>query len=359
MLKIIEFIKNTPNWRQILAEAPYHLSINDDECFIILKYSQINSDFTIDIVRECRGLIIDKEYNTVCVPFFKFGNYGEPYADKIDWSTAKVEEKLDGSLIKIWNYNGRWVISTNGTIFAKNASIDSVCDEKYGGKFSNFEELFKAAADKVGLVLEKLNPQYTYMFELCSPYNRIVVPHSEIKIYHIGTRDNITLQELEIDIGICKPKLYECNDINALIKMAAELKYCEEGYVVKDGNYRRVKVKSPAYIAAHLLISDMNDKKLLELLRRNETAEFLTYFPEYQSFVDNLTNKITRLENEIYDAQKNFDNVHFETRKDYAAAVLKTKYPHFFFSIYDGKVKTPIEWLWQMSNSQILEWLGK
>jgi len=360
MLKVIDFIKNTENWREILSSAPYNLLINDDGNFTILKYSQINSDFNIDIVRECRGLIIDNDYNPVCVPFFKFANYGEPYADKIDWETAKVEEKIDGSLIKVWNYKGTWIVSTNGTIYAENASVDAVCDDKHGKKFSNFAELFDAARKKTGLVFENLNAQYTYMFELCSPYNRIVVPHNEIKIYHIGTRDNITLQELETDIGIAKPQTYNCNNIKDLIEMSAKLKYCEEGYVVKDKNYRRIKVKGPAYVAAHHLISDMNDKKLLELIRRNETAEFLAYFPEYQKFTDNLKAKISEVEAEIGNVQKEiFEGQIFENRKDFAAAAVKTKYSHFFFSYYDGKVKTPSDWLWQMSNNQMLDLFEK
>ena len=62
------------------------------------------------------------------------------------------------------------------------------------------------ACDLVGLCLNNLNLQNTYMFELVSPYNRIVVPHESIDLYNIGTRDNVTLHELEVDIGIKKTK---------------------------------------------------------------------------------------------------------------------------------------------------------
>ena len=65
MLKIINYIKTNPNWREVLSSEPYNLIITDDGDFTMLKYSQINSDLTIDIVRECRGLIIDMEYNPV------------------------------------------------------------------------------------------------------------------------------------------------------------------------------------------------------------------------------------------------------------------------------------------------------
>jgi hypothetical protein len=89
ILNVIEYIKNNPDWREILPQTPYCITIKDDGGFILLKYSQIDSDFNNEIVRECRGLIIDKNLNPVCVPFYKFANYGESYADNINWSTAK------------------------------------------------------------------------------------------------------------------------------------------------------------------------------------------------------------------------------------------------------------------------------
>ena len=57
--------------------------------------------------------------------------------------------------------------------------------------------------------------------------------------------------------------------------------------------------------------------------------------------------------------KERLDNVHFETKKDYAAAVLQTKYPAFFFKYYDKKVNSPEEWLWGLTNGRILENLGR
>ena len=56
-LKIIDFINQNKNWRDILSEAPYYLSIKDDGEYTILKYNQISSDFSNDYVKESRGLI--------------------------------------------------------------------------------------------------------------------------------------------------------------------------------------------------------------------------------------------------------------------------------------------------------------
>ena len=98
MLQTISFIKNNENWRELLSQAPYCLSIKEDENYALLKYSQLESDFHEPIVKECRGLIIDK--NTIepaALSFYKFFNVQEPLADRIYWKDCRVQEKVDGS----------------------------------------------------------------------------------------------------------------------------------------------------------------------------------------------------------------------------------------------------------------------
>ena len=51
---MIELIKSNNNWREILSGPPYNIAVKDDGGFILLKYSQIESDFNEEIVRECR-----------------------------------------------------------------------------------------------------------------------------------------------------------------------------------------------------------------------------------------------------------------------------------------------------------------
>ena len=289
MLKLIEYIKNNIEWEANLTQG-YAISIKRKDGFIMFSYSQIDSDFYNEIVRECRGLILHEETLTpVCVPFYKFGNYGEGYCDNIDWDSAVVQEKVDGSLIKVWNYNNEWHISTNGTIDAKDAGIPVDISP-----YANFYELFVKAAENCNLNIEALNKDYTYMFELTSPFNRVVVPYNDIKIRHIGTRDNITLEELNIDIGVDKPKIYNLKSLEDCIEMAKNLPFSEEGYVVVDKYWKRNKIKSPAYVAAHHLKNNgiITKVRIIALIRLNEQKEFLVYYPEFKDTFDEVENKI-------------------------------------------------------------------
>ena len=358
-MKIVEFINNNKNWRELLSSEPYHLTINDDGGFTILKYSQIDSDFTNELVRECRGLILDSNFAPVCVPFYKFGNYGEPYAAEIDWESAIVEEKIDGSLIKLWNYDGNWIVSTNSSIFAHKAGVGAQ-ETRRCADIQNYRDLFQTAAKGAGLEIKSLIPQYTYMFELVSPYNRVVVPYEKIDLYHIGTRDIVSLKELDIDIGVKKPKTYKCDNLNDLIEMASQLKYNEEGYVVRDKYYNRIKVKSPAYVAVSHLINGMNDRRLIDLIKSGEIDEFLSYFPEYKPTVDTLIERMNNVVDYLRNLiQTELDNKSFASRKELAEMAQKTLFPAFIFLYFDGKAQDPLEWLRSMPSDKILQHINR
>src|ERR1700753_3130163 len=68
---------------------------------LMMKYDQIASNFAEPMVREARGIIFAREDNwrVVARPFDKFFNHGDPMAAVIDWPSARVQEKLDGSLM--------------------------------------------------------------------------------------------------------------------------------------------------------------------------------------------------------------------------------------------------------------------
>lgn len=72
-LKLVEFINNNEDWEELLIQKPYCLKINKYQGYILFKYDQINSDFSLDIVKEARGIILKEDnYKVVCFPFKSF-----------------------------------------------------------------------------------------------------------------------------------------------------------------------------------------------------------------------------------------------------------------------------------------------
>ena len=120
MLELQKFMMNNPNWRTILAEAPYSLKITDmgDER-VQLSYMQGISDYSYQLVKEARGIILDKnDYHVISMGFTKFFLCDSEFADDIDWNNIKVEDKADGTLIVLYYYKNEWIPATNGTIDA-------------------------------------------------------------------------------------------------------------------------------------------------------------------------------------------------------------------------------------------------
>ena len=357
MLKIINFIHEHDNWEELLSSPPYFLSIKRKDTLILFKYSQIDSDFSLEIVKEARGLILeDKTWNIVCYPFKKFFNYGESYADEIDWETAKVTSKEDGSLIKIYNYNGEWRVGTNSTIDAE----DAVLNSPY---YRNFRELFDVAADNCGLDFDKLNPNYTYLMELCSRHNTIVVPYDEPKLFHLGTRDNRTCEEVEVDIGIEKPKQYMLSSLDDCIAMAATFDFTKEGFVVVDKNYHRVKVKSEDYVRVHRLANNgsITLERAINLIRMNELEEFLVYCPQYTDFINDVRHRFNKFYSDIYFNVNMalIEKMDCETRKDFAAVAKTFKYPMVWFKVYDTKSFNIDAWINSLTTAKLATYLEK
>lgn len=361
-MKLLNFIKSHSNWEELLTNEPYNLKVSRDGDYVMFKYDQIASDFNIPLVREARGIIFyEPTWECVCRAFNKFGNYGESYCPEIDWETATVQEKVDGSLIKVWCHNGSWRVSTNGTIDAFNAELSNNL------VYSNFGELFMAAFGKY-VSLEDwdkiADKATTYMFELVSPYNRVVIPYEEIDCYFIGWRDNINGKEIDPTISIISdcfpmPKHYPLHSLEDVQRAADALPWDKEGYVVCDGHFNRVKIKSPQYVMAHYARTSraINEERLIEVVLAGEQKEFCIYASDYAEELAETevwmhkvaARAVEGMLKTVWGAQNEYSD-----RGEFAREVLKQpKYAQdFMFHCFEDKIFwdyaknwTPARWL--------------
>lgn len=339
MLELQKFINEHKDWETLLTNPPYNLKINRDNDYIIFKYDQITADFNLQLVRECRGIILkDKTFEIVCFPFMKFGNYGESYCPEIDWEHCSVQEKVDGSLMKVWFDNG-WHISTNGTIDAFKAEVMGI-DEKhsYGSMF------LKACPIEEHELFEKLNQDYTYMFELVSPETRVVIPYKTAKLYFLGFRNNKTKQEFfpEEHNELCKlfdiPKRYNMHTLEDVKEAADKLPWNEEGYVVCDRAFNRVKIKSPEYVKAHYSRTNgaITLERLVNIILNNEVDEFLIYAEEYKGKIKEITDKMQEFKIRVIQEAR-------EAKKEFAFSIKDkpSAVKSFLFKCFNINVLTP------------------
>ena len=214
--KILDFIEHNPNtWEEKLAEKLIRVSRKDDlACF---KYTT-EADFSDPIVCEARGIILDlKEMKVVCWPFDKFFNVQESYAAEINWRTARVLEKIDGSLIKVYWYKGEWRFATSSTCCAEDAIISWHVGY-------TFWDVIKKAINFESIPFGQMDKELTYMYELVSPLTQVVIKYEATKLYFLAARNNNTGEEVEVDLGnFARPKSYKLSSLDDCLNAAMKL----------------------------------------------------------------------------------------------------------------------------------------
>lgn len=320
MNKLQKFILENKDYEEKLSSAPYYLKVKtkvdkNGKKYSIFMYNTIKSDWNNEITKLARGCIIDEDGNYICRPYDKFFNSHETMADEIDYTSAIKEEKLDGSIVKLYYHDGEWKFATNGMILAEEAMVNETM---------TFMDLVKMTEEYVIImsshhILDE-NKDKTFIFELTSPYNKIVVPYNKTKLTLLDIRDNTTGEIIN------KYKLHSNNPIALLLMNLPYPKQYSltednlqiEGFVVKDTNGKMIKIKNAWYVSAHHMKGENINKSILDIWLSNEASEFLSYFPEMTNKYNFVNDFMIQKYCEIERVLKELNNRKFQTRKEIA-----------------------------------------
>jgi hypothetical protein len=247
------------------------------------------------IAIEARGLIlgvqvqtfpVDKPIGTYVVArgFDRFFNLGQPCAAEIDWSTARYLEKVDGTLCLVYHDRGQWHVATRGVPEA---------DLPVNTSEFTFRGLFeRALGDMVGLSFEEwsgtyLNTLCTYLFELCTPVNQVVVPQRDFRLWLLGARVTATGREMDpsgFDVLIPAVPSHSLSGLETMLEFVGQRPgLAHEGLVVVDSCWRRVKAKNPEYVVLHRVVTNVvsSNRLLLELVLSEQCDDVFPSLPEY------------------------------------------------------------------------------
>lgn len=335
-------------------QEEFHVEAREypDKGIVVLNYSQIDSPRFSPVVDECRGLILKLDtWEVVSQSFERFYNWGESIPDEVrkvnpnsqrvasekeeyrvfDISKAIIEAKLDGSLLSLSLRDGKWQVSTRSMGFAEGQT-------NFG---MTFEEAFWDAAKKTKLIefllWHRVADNFTLVFELTGPYNRIVTRYEENTISLIGARSNKEdsnyreLSALELDnlayfLKVARPKYFTVNSYEELIQLVNSFPTLDEGVVLKienkNGSHWRVKVKNPKYLAISKLRGNgqINPHRLLDLIMMGEQSEFLSYFPEDKKYVDFVSQEYEEAKARIVAIFEEHKDI--KEQKDFALAIM-------------------------------------
>ena len=172
-------------------------------------------------LKDCRGIVVDGNYNIVSYPFTKVFNYLEN-GTKVDRDHIVVcPQKMNGFLGVASNYKGKLFVSTTGSLDSDYAKLAKEVITKQDPNF----------LPKEGL---------TYMFEICDPSDPHIIKENA-GAFLIGVRENYLGSELAseayLDI-VCKK---DTKFFRPMIKtmpfdlILRESKSCKhEGFMIRD-----------------------------------------------------------------------------------------------------------------------------
>lgn len=323
------------------------------------------------IVCESRGLLLDSDndWAVVAHPFHRFFNLGETGSADIDWSTARFQEKLDGSLIVMYYWAGAWHVNTRKTP-GGNAPVGN-----WGISFADlFWRCWHQQHGNAGF--DHLIPGFTYCWELTSPLNRVVTHNQDERITLLAVRDangqEQAVQQYKQWFDVVRH--FEFSSAEAAAQ-AAELldPMKQEGFVVVDAEFRRVKIKSSHYVAIHHTVTSLNARSIVELIQRGEAEEVLAYFPEIQREYDRIADQINAEAVEIDRwfeflqpwAQKVIHNgdraAESISRKAFAAAATQhvhNRYHAAMFGLVKKQTNSGRDWILQQDSTYIMRWMN-
>ncbi len=278
---------------------------------VLFKYDAIgvreaNLD-THPITLECRSLVLEKDtWTFVSRSFYRFFNLEENKHPNFNFDHFWYQEKCDGSLISVFNYNGEWMIRTSGS-FASGKVIAEL-DYTWATLFQKFLPLH-------GMILN-LNPDYTYVFELMTPHNIVVKQHATSSITLLSAFHNPTMTECSFPycdwiaekLGVARPQFYNFLNVEEAVAWVNEQPYYFEGLVFIDKCYNRIKCKNINYKMVHRLKSNGN-----VFLARNLVPLILKFGEEREekaSSISGLREKWMEVEEEINRIFENCDAIH-------------------------------------------------
>jgi hypothetical protein len=321
-----------------LKQDPYKLSINigEDRRRVCFKYNQIKSDLSEQICKEARGLILDRknDWEVISCSLAKFHNAAENEAADIDWNSAEVFEKMDGSAAVLYFWDGEWRMHTLGTVEGEGEvrMSDAIMRRKdWDG--DTFSDLFWDRFERIygSERLLELDTGCCYLTELCTPYNRVVKRYDEDRIVLLAIRNRETLEERDISTAADwwdRPNRFPVSAYSDIMDAVGELDPDDEGFVCVDKHWRRIKIKQESYVLRHKMKSSIVERKngIVEAILNEEADDFVGTFPEFQDVFEEtkkeMNTLIERLENDWagFGGPMTDPNDH-ESRKEFALKV--------------------------------------
>lgn len=256
-----------------------------------LNYDQIYAKNGDPVSEQCRGMVVrprdwqllqkhsiewkqmtfERGFDVLAWPMKRFYNFGDGAVAPVRWEDPglRVYEKVDGTcIICYWDpLHDRWHAATRSV---PEADLPIRGDDLEIGDMT-FAQLFlkaligtreEASGKPVDWEVDgpdkvvHLSKECTYVFELVSRHNQVVVDYPDPRVYllavrHLPTGREVAIEEVRME-HVRRPRVWPLKDavsVGAFVNAANPREL--EGAVACDGDFNRMKIKNLGYVIAH------------------------------------------------------------------------------------------------------------
>lgn len=276
--------------KEYVANHPKLVSVKPaGEGIFVLKYKKtvFYDNLWNRFLEECRGTIVDKNFNVVSRPFTKIYNYGvEAKAPALAENTKVTTfRKVNGFMVAMTWYNGDILVSTTGST-----------DSDFVNMAKEMMLLHGSWADWQIAMSNKELEGMTVMFECVHPNDPHIVPELA-GMYTLGYRENTWDSKVGYDPFILQDlsRMFNCHwpesvttNLERLKVMAKECKH--EGYVFYTDDGLSAKIKSPYYLVNKFVARNPRTDKLMRPdVKQSMDEEYYPLIDAIQADIDNYT----------------------------------------------------------------------
>lgn len=264
----------------------------------ILSYHFMDSKtFESPWLRECRGLVFDRDGLLVSRPLHKFFNAGEKTWTRLDAlpldQLVSVEMKRDGSMIQTVNIQGRVELKSKLSFESDVARLARAFYDR--PENANYRD-FCGDCIEQGL---------TAVFEYTAPGARIVVkyPKEELRLLRIRrNREGTYLSEMhtaEVAAMYNVPRVerWKASELSACLDALGRETHTE-GLVLRFAGDDMVKVKSPWYLRMHTAISFLRDRDVARAALNGSGDDLVAALVEAQAPASTL-DRVREIESQV------------------------------------------------------------
>ena len=287
---------------------------------------------TNELLGKCRGLVTDTDGNIIARPFEKFFNMSELIPDEIPCESFQVFEKMDGSLLIMFYYEGEVIVASRGSFTSEQAVKGREILGKYRMTLFNDKDTYEAMGNK--------NPcDYTLLGETLYKENRIVVSYGDkedvVLLAMINKKDGSKLPYenlLKVGDVLGMPVVKRYDGINDYNTIKETIKDNEEGRVIVFESGKMMKIKSEEYLRLHYILTNISTRDIWQMAKDGKSIEeILVDVPDefykwatttYKNLMFKFLSKREEIENEFWT---------LINKKEFAAKVKGRPNEHFLF----------------------------